>query len=753
MPVPAHDLEPMIRAVERDVDVDATCQVLVTIDTRNGQPVKKGWRPWGRATDRSFLVTNTASEAAVAVRRGVPVQLADFAADWIFELWLDYEARCPPGHEERLAAALWAGPNPQERLDSLLRGWIRGLLSASDIGLVSNFESRATQACEALRLRALEEIGVVLAARLRLELGPRLETLRIDPLHLPVRVRDWDGKFDLEISAEFPVRPEGERLAYLSLGRQGELRQKVQQAVGEYFAEAVTLHQFHTELQLLVKSGLGERLDSLAAAHGRRLGNLSLAGHPFDGVIAFTKIEHEFDYQLAEYPKPVHIKIELLVELVDLGRYARAGRPDLAAWARGRVEKGVEKSLFGITYSNLGLNLEEKKAEIEGRMRDEAAAIGYELKQLITITDLEFDILRRPFTVSMEGEFPTRLANLKVRLAIEATLRIDDPRQVAEPLNRRQDVRQLIRDTVENALRQKMHTVEPENFYMAFEVPREGGLSVRRELEAEIRQVVGEEFHADLLSVSCKQLETEISGLLARLMTDPCSFEITAIQSTGGPPVEFEGSFRVLGVDHEGWATFQTSLPGPEKLIDCSKRHIRQLLADFTLAEMLRTTNAQQRAQVDGWVRERICREFGLAVEVMDWMRRPSELEELATQARIFQARDTIEEQIALIQLSGGQRKVFIEMQLQEAEERAEKQRLLEEELSRRLLTGEVERERELRAQLDELQERQSRAFQTAAGERSRSLKEHLTAALAELTDGDGTPSGEAAKALPSGGD
>jgi hypothetical protein len=746
----SQELDPVIRKADSTTSVDPSCQVLVPIDERTGQPVVSGlWSRLSRVQQRYFLVTNTHRLEAVAIRRNLKIAIEDFARDWRFDLFLDYEAKCQPGHEIRLAQALWQGPHPQERLESLLKGWVLHLLDGGAAELVRNFDRSAESLAQDLRTRAFEQTGLTLAARLRLADTDRLDPVCIGPLKLPIRLRDQDQEIDLQFEAELAVEVGKERIAYLHRDRQDTLDKEVRRKVREHLAARVTLQQFHSELNIRIQSELSRELDDLLAPYGRKLLHLSLGGEALPGVIESQRVEHTFAHPLTNYPGPVQVKTELLLQLNDLGRYVRARTPTLEAWARREVESVAVECLFGITYTELCLHYEDKKSEIERRMKEKAAAIGYEVRQLITMTDLQLDVLRRPFLIQLDGEFATKLAKLKVKLEVHATLVIPQPSQIAALLDRHMDVKAQIRETLRDRLKQRLHQIDPESFYMEFEVAKvEGQPSVRDQLEEVIKHGLKAEFHAEVLGLSCKQMETELSHRLDRLMAPLHPLTVEVVASRGGPVVIFDGSFRVTGVHENGWSAFQISAPEPEKLSDCASRQLRHVLADKDLGPLLQTSNAEQKEYIDRWVRERILAEFGLLVVVMDWTRRPLPQEQQAAAAHLSLVTDTIGEQEARVAVARMMREQSVEMQSQAAQARSEQIQKLQEKLARLQVAGSPEEEESLRKKIIQLQEEQKEALREATAERSTQIMPHLQTAQNILTGEARGSAGASASAL-----
>jgi hypothetical protein len=278
---------------------------------------------------------------------------------------------------------------------------------------------------------------------------------------------------------------------------------------------------------------------------------------------------------------------------------------------------------------------------------------------------------------------------------------------------------------------------------MEFDTAPEGRTPVREQLEAVITSTLEQEFHAQALSLSCKQLDSELSRRLERLMAQLHVFKFEVEASRGGPRVAFEGSFRVLGVDQEGWIAFQTSSPEPERLRDSAIRHLRHLLADEALGRLIETSNAAQKKAIDRWLLTRIQEEFGLTVRVMDWLRSPLDQERHATKAwlELVDANlDGEQERIALNRETLTDTRKSAQLMLQEeAKGRLEQLADLQERLRRvRVAGGSPDEEKELSERIAQLKDEQKRALSELRDDSSSVILPRLESARGLLVAGGG---------------
>jgi hypothetical protein len=367
-------LDAVIRRVEPTAAVDPSCQVLVTIDTRTGQPPRTSWWPaLSREHQRHFLVTNSRSTAAVARRESLRIAINDFASALHLELLLDYEARCAPGREVRVALALWQGLSPQAKLEEILQRRVLDRLAGHVSNWLRDVETERRALEEELHIRANEEIGLTVAIRARLADADKLLPIPFGPLSICTGVCDCDAEVEIEIEGELSVAPGEQQIAFSRRDQNAELVHSLVDETSRHFERQVTLHHYQFDLSETVQQHLWQKLDSFLVGSGWRISRLKVKGAPLPAVIVSPPpFEHTFSHRPHDYPGTVDIRASALLQLNDLGAYRRARSPDLESWTRHEIERAVVESLFGARYTDLCLHYEEKKADIEQRMRARA---------------------------------------------------------------------------------------------------------------------------------------------------------------------------------------------------------------------------------------------------------------------------------------------------------------------------------------------------------------------------------------------
>ncbi len=219
-------------------------------------------------------------------------------------------------------------------------------------------------------------------------------------------------------------------------------------------------------------------------------------------------------------------------------------------------------------------------------------------------------------------------------MSIVVTARIEDLRDVKEHLNRLQDVEELMQEAIGEVVRQYLHTIDPERFYVRFSFAdkKQEKRSIEEELKSLITERLKKGFAADIISVTPKMVDTDLIERLRKLRNEICNFKVEVHPLDASEPVTFCGAFQIEGVSineqngsiQSGWYTFQEKNHEIAKI----KEHIEQTIntklstrpiewlrykADDHLEEIRQETEAA--------ARETAIRLFGLVVSFTDFSR------------------------------------------------------------------------------------------------------------------------------------
>jgi hypothetical protein len=382
-------------------------------------------------------------------------------------------------------------------------------------------------------------------------------------------------------------------------------------------------------------AGLTAHLNRVLAPAGRRVGALVLQAHAPEGVHPSLPFEVPVRCRVREFPEEIVIKNQVLLLLENLALYRRAGSPPLEEWLKGKLAAAIPQLLFEARYIDLLIGFDPLQGRIKETLKTEARAIGYEIRQFVTVPDLPPIRLRETFIIDTVGSFETALRGVEVKLQVVVSARIPRLELIEEFLNRHQDVKGLMEEALLAKLRERLHRMDPERIYMRFHhsdpdrYPDER--PVHEELEALLRARLKDgEFHAEVISVTIKMVETRLIERFNRLQERICPFAVEVASLHGGPKVVFRGSFRVISVHPEGWHNFQ--------LLQCDLDEIRAQVETHLLVR-LQTLHSEQlcyrgdkhrealEARVTDAATAYAADAFGLSIEVTHVRRELTEIE------------------------------------------------------------------------------------------------------------------------------
>ena len=551
------------------------------------------------------------------------------------ELAVSYDARGENGREAQLVAALQDGEHPAVALDAFISGCVERFLNRPSVAgadacleLAGNLPALSAF----IRERCLEEIGVALEPTIRFPLLEKLQPLTIKTGYLPVRVSDHDRQLELKLATDVEVDGANFIRALLRYPEISGCEERLKKLVQKVLIEEISLHRFCYELGGSVRLRLIEALNQQLWQEGRRIAFLHLESPEVDRRPAeLDEIEHSVDCHIRDYDAKIRVEHRLQMTVADLGTFRRSGIADLRTWACERLDTITRSVLFDLTY--LDLLLDGGRVEIKAWMERESQAIGYKVKQLLTVPALDPLEWKENLPIeSHEDTYVTTNSHIEVRLNIVVKGKILDLKD--ERLKPYLTPHSKIADDMHGLIRREtqalMHAVDPERFYMRFDFSDAGKATLRQEIEMRLKEALVAKFaiDADSLTVLAKPLETEITRRLATLQERPHSLKVTTIplRSRGqGESVDYAIDFRVEGVAFDGWYTFLSQRFDSS---DDEIKEIKRILGDAIRAafntiprELLQYTDIKELRQlrqiINTSATHAVVSAFGLVVSIV----------------------------------------------------------------------------------------------------------------------------------------
>lgn len=625
-------LRAVIRKVDRREPVDETYQNLV--------PVKVGFGRYNY-----YLVShNKTGRASVRGEMAVPVRSHHHS--WSLNLLLKYSAMAASGLPEKVAIKIvdaLGGDNPLSKLEQSIRDVMGEFISS--IGgpdtFIAQYDKFSTALESRINNRIEDSVGLSLHVSLIPSTGgkPLEKTKRLDQelsFHLDDSSKLFKARLGVDLDAKPGVWP------YIFCNSLDLLCNSIiESATG--FLKTVTVQQATYEFAG-VRDRLRKQVEDLANQHGRTVGHWSLELVPsIEPIVATTQritLDEIVFPNLQQYPHPVAARCELQLDLESLGAYIERKSPDLREWAEATMRQSILKGLLDVPYIDLFLGsgrvpqnqsgfqyFDRKLSETEELVRKEAALIGFRISAISIRTNLQFDELRRGFTIEIRGEeFDTKVSGYPAALDIEVFARIADESKIRELFRRDADIKRIIRNTVREVIRQKLRKMSPEQYYTHFEGSDEmNSLSVLEELKDAVKQEMIKEYGATELRVDCIQQLTELAKLFHELQKDYWPISILDKRNH----LEFSAVYRVETVMKEHWEQFQIQRPSPDKVKELVTDLIKQRLYPEGRHSLMQLPDHEIRDGLNRTVgMQDVPEALGVSVKIVVFTREPTSVED-----------------------------------------------------------------------------------------------------------------------------
>lgn len=628
-------LDKVIERVDKSAPTEPSSQKIVKVDVERGPQ-----RRWYRKDVRYFRVSNTRDNRNVAVCDGPVCYVKHFATGRNIGIRVKYEARCKPENEERVAKALGSGDHPGKALDEFISKWVSDFTTDAALDFINNYYHQESELAKNLTTRALEEVGLTLQFKLKLEGESSLESIELSPELFPVQVSDYPGEQNLKLTGRLQVEDEHKINAIVYSNKRHDLDRRIREHLRKYFANNVSLHQFCIELNRdAFKRRLEIFLNAWLKVEGRRIKIVALESESREDLIKrlseFNRFERDVHCKIREYPEPVTIKNSLQMTLVDSAKTGPANPIDLEAWVGKNLEQVINSLLFDKSYLDLLLDFDETKEKIRLNMEVRAAEIGYDIRQLITQPDLQPFKLLDNFTIDAERSFATRIPNVPVKLNIVVVARLNNLNDVKKHLDRRENVQDAMEECAVEEARQYLHSIDPAAFYMKFSDPGESNeKTIEEALIEKIRAKLAAEFKARIVKVVPKVVDTEIVERLRKLRSEVRKFSVFVQPFRSSDRMVFEGSFQVDSVVE--WYTFHERQYDLNQILEEVERNVGSFLATRPYDE-LRWTDPEDldaiQHEVERRVNQNLQRGFGIAIGITSFTRNRTDYEEAYARA------------------------------------------------------------------------------------------------------------------------
>ncbi|MDB9439726.1 hypothetical protein PN450_23695 [Dolichospermum lemmermannii CS-548] len=722
-----NSLDKVIRKVDGNTKVNAgVTEKIIVLDKQTGDIVPV----WKRLIGGNFLyyfVANNKDTSNFVESKGLICKIKDFINDREVAISVNFRASCSVGNEEKLAKALLGNNHPGEQLaekiqiffDEFSRKKATDFIESYSINQLRELQNRVEK-------QVIDQIGLNFELRLALAYEEKIKPFSTGIIEFPVHVSDCNDELNLQLKIELVVDEQNKVKALANLGHEILLVNLIEQEIKKYLFEKTTLHKFCFHLKDTLRNDIVNYLNrnSLLSQKGRKVSFLSLNSNTIP-VLPDEIVEIQYDveckYEGYPEPKPILVRNTVQMFLEDVGKYRLAEVNDLTTWVKGKLEKIVKPSLIYKEYIDILLDFEPIALQIKQDMEKEVKIIGYNIKQIVSRPNLKLLEIIKSFYLEIEEEiFATKDANVKVKLNILVSGKIEEPRKIKDYLNPDSDIEGLMKRTISHAVRDVLNSIEPERYYLRFGFPAVDEItgkaiekSVEQELTDKIKEGLEKDFYAKLSTVISKPLNTEITEKYQELYRQigKFEFEVPSLKSDE-PPVQFQGDFQIDGVEKDSWYIFQSRLPSINDIKQSIATSLKAKLNTFD-DEILQYRDTENLLILENFINEWINRplsrgsianQFGLKISIGNLSRSRTAIEE--DRSKINQGLQTVELKGVQANLIARNQQIDTQIQINAEKQKAKSLELskLYDERSRLLISGDEEDIEELNRKISDLE-------------------------------------------------
>ncbi len=458
---------------------------------------------------------------------------------------------------EVLAKLIDSNESQEKAMEDILFSWVDEYVNNNDDG-IRDFVEDQSRVGQQLVYRA-KNLGIQLELVLSYKDQDVLDSKTIEG-SFPLRVRDYHGKIKLGYRLDLEAMEEHKTEALMAYSSQQAFERKINKSIREYLSTgaSTTLHSLYFELNATVRQTLEEYLNPILEEDGLFIVFVEL--NVDFGLKPVVRKEINCSVEcFTKNNQKVTVNHRLILTLDDLGKFFSSGIDDLDQWVENELQRLTNDFIFEKNFTDLAINFDD--VEIKEGMKKEVGRIGYKVKQLITIPDLQRIIPEYiEFEIGGEEEFATRQDELKIKLNIVVMGRVNDISKITwllSPNITKESIINKIKERVLIMVKRLIHNTEPEEFYMKFDftdLPGEQSLSDK--LQERIREGLKDDFGVSNVEILCKPLATD----LAKKFSDIYGVSVPLVIESKLHRFKYVIPVDVQKVNNERWHIFKAKM-------------------------------------------------------------------------------------------------------------------------------------------------------------------------------------------------
>ena len=520
-------------------------------DSDSGEIMVKRPFFFTRARDWNYYVINT---NLVYDKNIIVMTVNELGSPLSIDLEIRYKFKFrEPLNTDFLRVLINAGRN-SSGFDNQMINWVNEF-SASNKDFINRFFQLKNSLVAFLK-QLYEKVGIYLELVVDIK-----DDMHEEKLHITggaaIRIKDYHGKITMNYIVDLELIETAREKAILTLANGNLLENKVKEFIKRTISNDVDLklQELYFQAKATISSALEDKLIDLLEVSGLRPVFVTLSIHlpnvpPEREQVTVNVLSTTRD------KFNVSVDHRLILSLKDLGGYYSSEITNLKGFVHNELERLTQDYIFDKDFTDLITDFDGE--EIKNGMRQEIAKIGYEIKQLTTIPDLEKIVPKHvAFEIGEQDEFSTLNDALKVKLNIVVNGKVNDVSKMKWFINQQTSsdlVTQKIKESVVDEVRKILHAVDPESYYLDFYNSRDKSItSISSCLSNRIKEKLSDDFGINNAEIHCKQLETDLVKKFNSFKGVSHNFEVVSASKE----IRYDVIFEVTGMSKNGWPVFK----------------------------------------------------------------------------------------------------------------------------------------------------------------------------------------------------
>jgi len=550
-------LDRVIRLVDSNQVPLSPNEKKVIIDIKNAKVLKRHPLLTLNKVLRYYILSNHNNVEC----EGIECKIKDIITNNSINLFIAYDLSCPEGSEEKVVRALYKADNPKMAIDEYIVGWVKEynrLKRKEEVSIISSFFIIKKELQKFISQKALEQTGLMLYPYISVKGEDNLEVLKKTSDNFPIRVRDYDSNIFIKYEVGLEVLENEDKinaiLRYTSLPK---IHPIIKNEIEKFLIRECTLHELCYDFERTIKPELIRIIDQRIKREGRKISYIKFDLLLSDLIVPETPmIVHETECKIKDSHTVVSVSNRVLMDLDDLGKFRKAKIENLEAWVQLKLDKVVQEVFFERDRIDLLRNLERDKKLIQQYLQNETNGIGYSVKHLAFLPDLEELKLAQGFKVESGFSYRTK-DNLKINLEVIINGRIEKFDGIEAHLKDGITAfKKRIAETSESIIEQEVRDRFTAEIY---ESAFEGDNSLEDLLKAKLIEKLESTFKLVDTRISLLFTETDWTNRVGGLKAAFPKFNVIVERLGSSASVPYTVSYIINGVHPKGFPTFQAN--------------------------------------------------------------------------------------------------------------------------------------------------------------------------------------------------